>query len=116
MWLWSFLPGDGGSLGQSEHMCSQGVPSALAAFFWWQLAFGIDFAFEPVEECLTAGLCAGAAIVGAAPRYFSRDSPVDLLVRCGIRLLVLACGYHLPSALVTKRDRVIVSSRRCVWP
>jgi hypothetical protein len=55
------------------------VFGAAAAFFGRELAVGVDLALEALEELLAGRAGAGTAVVGAAPRDFSRDPLVDVL-------------------------------------
>ncbi len=71
------LPCADGWFGEAEHVGAFGVLGAAAALVGRELAVGVDFSLEALEELLACWAGAGAAIVGATPREFGADPTVD---------------------------------------
>ena len=65
-----------GAFGEPQHVGTQSVLGASAAFIGGKCAIGINFAFEATQERLAAGLGPRASITCAAPGDFGGDSLV----------------------------------------
>jgi hypothetical protein len=84
------LPGDGGFLGEAEHVSAFRMLSSALAFVGRQGAIRINLSLEALQELLACWTSSGASVDRATPRDLCRNLSVD----------VLACyATHLPLRL-----------------